>query len=194
MKTYGVNEIFNSLQGEGTRFGCASVFVRFQGCNLRCDYCDTEFTSGRKLTAEEILAEVQAVAGPCRWVVLTGGEPLLQLDEALVKVLRDAGFFLAVETNGTVDPEPLKLDFVTLSPKVAEHALLCKRADELKYVRGYGQAIPKPSCECAGDRWISPVFSGTELDQRTLEWCVGLIKENPEWRLTLQLHKFLRIR
>lgn len=205
MKTYGINEIFYSIQGEGSRFGCASVFVRFQGCNLQCNVepgdkspggfrCDTEFASGRKLTAQEILAEVNAVRGTCNWIVLTGGEPLLQVDKDLVGIFKSAGFLLAVETNGTIDPAGLGLDFVTLSPKVAEHAVKCKRADELKYVRGYGQAIPKPECSCAGDFWISPAFDGTELDQRTLEWCVRLVKENPQWRLTIQLHKFMRIR
>jgi 7-carboxy-7-deazaguanine synthase len=205
MRTYAINEVFYSLQGEGTRAGAASVFVRFQGCNLRCDVepgerspggfrCDTEFASGRKLTAAEVLAEVLVVRGRGQWVVLTGGEPLLQLDGELVAALKGSGLRLAVETNGTIDPAGLGLDWVTLSPKVAEHAVRCRRADELKYVRGYGQGIPRPECSCAGDLWISPAFDGTELDQRTLDWCVKLVKENPEWRLSAQMHKFMRIR
>lgn len=204
MKTFMVNECFFSLQGEGARAGTANVFVRFSGCNLRCDMepgplspggwrCDTEFVSGRKMTAQEILDEVNFLAPHCKNIVFTGGEPLLQLDEELIAFLKERReFYLSVETNGTVEI-PKGIDFSTLSPKVAEHAVVPKKVSELKYVRGYGQGIPKPAA-LADYYYISPAFEGTELDTRTLLWCVNLVKENPLWRLSVQQHKAWRVR
>ncbi|MCB0359280.1 MAG: 7-carboxy-7-deazaguanine synthase QueE, partial [Bdellovibrionales bacterium] len=96
--TYTINEIFYSLQGEGVRAGTANIFVRFSGCNQTCSIeshgfdCDTEFVSGRKLTADELLAEIKSLSADCRWIILTGGEPTLQLDAALVERLKEEGF------------------------------------------------------------------------------------------------------
>jgi len=213
MKTYMVNEMFWSPQGEGLRAGQMSVFIRFTGCNLRCRVeaaddspggfdCDTEFASGRKMTAEEIAAEARTLvgkdaawyaAGNTAWVVLTGGEPALQVDAALVVALHDAGFRCAIETNGSKDVSWLGLDWITVSPKVAEHAVRQVAADEVKYVRGYGQAIPKPTCR-ATHQLISPAHDGLDVDPRAMEWCVKLVRENPEWRLSVQMHKAWRTR
>lgn len=216
MKQYTVNEIFWSPQGEGMRAGEMSVFIRFTGCNLRCRQeaaadspggfdCDTEFASGRKMTAAEIVSEAYRVVGKPKewflareddrqpWVVLTGGEPGLQVDAALVEALHDAGFLVAIETNGSKDVGGLGLDWITVSPKVAEHAIRQLTADEVKYVRGHGQAIPKPAC-VARHQLISPAHDGLDLDPRAMEWCVSLVKENPEWRLSVQMHKAWRVR
>jgi len=216
MKKYVVNEIFYSPQGEGIRAGEMTVFVRMTGCNLRCSVepgplspggfdCDTEFESGRKMTAEQIHDEAKRLVGkPAEWyleqqdasepyIIFTGGEPGLQLDEALVMYLQDQGFRVGIETNGTVDVSPLGLDWITVSPKVAEHAVKQAEATEIKYVRGYGQAIPKPSCN-AVYKLISPATSGLEFDHRAVAWCRQLIAENPEWRLTCQLHKVWNLR
>ena len=202
---YSVNEIFYSVQGEGLRSGTANVFVRFSGCNRDChrghedenaDFdCDTEFVSGRRMTAGEILKEatlhMPELAG--RAVIFTGGEPGLQLDALLVGLFRTDGWFTAIETNGTIDVGQLGLDWITCSPKVAEHAVKLTKATELKYVRGHGQGIPKPSC-VAGAHLISPAFDGDQIDRRAVAWCVKLVKENPTWRLSLQTHKWISAR
>jgi 7-carboxy-7-deazaguanine synthase len=212
-KTYYINEIFWSPQGEGMRAGQMSVFIRFTGCNLRCRVeqaddspggfdCDTEFASGRKLSASEIVAEARVAVGkPAAWyefgnrawAVLTGGEPGLQVDTELVETLHAAGFLCAIETNGSKNVSGLGLDWITVSPKVAEHAVRQLTADEVKYVRGYGQALPKPACK-ATHRLISPAFDGLTPDRRSVEWCLGLIRENPEWRLSMQQHKAWMVR
>ncbi len=197
-KTYRVNEIFYSLQGEGARAGTANVFVRFSGCNLECKVethgfdCDTEFVSGRPMTAKELLGEMNLLGGECRNVIFTGGEPMLQLDRDLIMLLKINGWFIAVETNGT-KPVPHGVDWITLSPKVAEHAIKILQVDELKYVRSYGQGIPKPRA-FAAHKMVSPAFDGSRLDGRTLAWCIKLVKENPEWRLSVQQHKAWRVR
>lgn len=206
MRTYAINEIFYTLQAEGRRAGAPSVFIRFAGCNLSCSVethgfdCDTEFMSGRKLTAEEIVAAAKEAGGACRWVVLTGGEPLLQLDVPLALALKEAGYSLAVETNGTVAPKDgvlELLDWVACSPKAAEHTLRLTAAHELRYVRHHGQAIPKPSIHEAprgGEvlRYISPAW-GLET-HRNLAWCIELVKGHENWLLSTQQHKIWRIR
>jgi len=196
--SYRINEIFYSLQGEGRRAGEPSVFVRFSGCNLACAIathgfnCDTEFTSGRSMTGEEILAEVQRVGGRCKWVVLTGGEPTLQLDDLLVDLLHANEFMLAIETNGS-NAIPMHLDWVCVSPKGAEHTLQQLTADEVKYVRRHGQGIPKPSVK-ATHKLISPAFDEGSIQEETLQWCIQLTKENPEWKLSMQQHKLWKVR
>jgi len=195
---YLVNEIFYSLQGEGVRAGTANLFLRFARCNLACSAethgfdCDTEFESGRRLSLEEIAAELGALAPACGWVILTGGEPALQVDRELIDGLHAAGYRLAIETNGSRELPP-GLDWITVSPKVAEHALRQRTAHEVKYVRGYGQAIPATVVE-AEHYLISPAFDGDELDRRTLDWCLRLVRENPRWRLSVQQHKLWQAR
>jgi organic radical activating enzyme len=124
---FRVNEIFYSLQGEGRNTGRAAVFVRFAGCNLRCPFCDTEFDTYREMTAEEIIAEVDECrkdVSPCDayskpLLVLTGGEPTLQVDEAFVELLHQHGYEVAMESNGIL-PAPKNLDWLTVSPKGRE--------------------------------------------------------------------------
>ena len=205
-KHYTVNEIFFSLQGEGARAGTPNVFVRFSGCNMRCDLkmgelspggfaCDTEFESGRRMTGTQIVTAATKLVPQTRpGVIFTGGEPALQLDKTLVDSLRKAGFGpLCIETNGTIDVVPLGLDWVSLSPKVAEHAVRVKNCSEIRYVRGHGQGIPRPAAK-AERKFISPAFSGEVLDPDTLRWCVDLVKRNPEWALSVQQHKTWGIR
>lgn len=205
--TYRVNEIFYSVQGEGRHAGRAAVFVRFTGCNLRCAKepgpkspggfdCDTEFTTGTNLTAEQIVNDcIEAMkAGHHRGddqmlCVLTGGEPALQVDRRLVLMLQEQRFEVAIETNGTIDVSELHLDWITVSPKSADHTLRVKRCNEFKLVRAWGQALPpKPPVEAT--HWlVSPAFEGLQPDPRAMEWCVGLVKMRPEWRLSCQMHK-----
>ena len=115
-----------------------------------------------------------------------------QLDSDLVAYLHKCGYTLAVETNGTVSL-PNGIDWITVSPKVAEHAIRQRIANEVKYVRGYGQGIPRTVVK-ADHHLISPAFDGSSLDAKTLRWCIDLVKENPTWRLSVQQHKFWSIR
>lgn len=203
--TYQINEIFYSIQGEGIRVGLPNFFVRFSGCNLKCNQaddgfdCDTEFTSGRKLSAVEIMSACQELNGDCRSVIFTGGEPGLQLDEDLLAWFRNHSFFTAVETNGTVDLVPLwkrkLLSWITLSPKTAEHTIKCLDCDEIKYVRAHSQAVPVPRAH-AQNYLISPAFDydRPEVTNKNIQWCIDLVKSNPKWRLSVQQHKAWRAR
>ena len=193
MKKYRINEIFYSVQGEGARAGCASLFVRFSKCNLLCTVathgfdCDTEFESGQDMSITEIIAELQGLSPDCQWIVLTGGEPALQVDRSLIQSLHSAGYLLAIETNGTRSL-PEGLDWITVSPKVAEELLEQRIADEVKYVRSVGQGIPR-SVVKAKHYLLSPAFDGDHLEHENLEWCLRLVREHPIWRISVQQHK-----
>ncbi len=200
--SYTVNEIFYSLQGEGMRCGEASLFLRFAKCNMRCTIeegprspggfdCDTEFESGQRMSIDHILSDLNA-AGTCEWIVLTGGEPGLQVDDALITALHAEGYKLAIETNGSI-ALPRGLDWITVSPKVAEHAIKQRTAAEVKYVRGYGQAVPQ-TVVTAEHYLLSPAFNGLDIDARAMQWCIDLCLANPSWRLSMQAHKLWGMR
>ena len=198
MKRYMINEIFYSLQGEGVRSGTPNFFLRFSGCNQTCSIeshgfdCDTEFVSGQNMNLDEVVLELRMLSPKCEWIILTGGEPALQVDEELIDRLHHEGYKLAIETNGSLELPP-GIDWITVSPKVAEHVIRQRTADEVKYVRHYGQGIPKTVVK-AKHHLISPAFNGGTLELRTLEWCIKLCKENPPWRLSVQQHKFWNVR
>lgn len=177
-----INEIFYSLQGEGFHTGTPAVFVRFSGCNLRCGFCDTRYETGVEMSDEEILAEVQQY--PCRMVILTGGEPGLWVDEALVDALHRIGKYVCIETNGTqVLPE--NIDWVTCSPK--EGGLLrLKRIDEVKVVY-VGQDVSPYLALPASQHFLQPCSC------QNTEEVVAYIQEHPQWRLSLQTHKLIHI-
>lgn len=219
-KRYAINEIFYSLQGEGVRQGTANVFIRFTGCNLRCEKgvvsdkspgnfsCDTEFMSGRLLSLSEIHQWVIKMDqfNNCKNIIMTGGEPALQVDKEFCDYFHRFGYYLAIETNGSIElPYEIKdtgvtkekrylLDWICVSPKVAEHCIKQLDADEVRYVRGWGQAIPKTVITNCTNFSISPAFEGNELDKETLQWCIDLVKQNPQWRLSVQQHKSLMVR
>lgn len=205
MKRYSVNEIFYSLQGEGIRAGTANVFVRFAACNLECRMeagpkspggfdCDTQFSNGLPMTADDLVSRAMEVGGDCRAVIFTGGEPLLQLDDSLLTTF--SGWHRCIETNGSL-PMPSDgrlINFICVSPKVAEHALKIDRADEVKYVLCAGQALPKPHIK--SDYYLlSPAWNpNTGFERDAVAWCIKLIKENPIWRLSTQQHKMWDVR
>ncbi|MBI3654053.1 MAG: radical SAM protein [Acidobacteria bacterium] len=201
-KQYFVNEIFASIQGEGARAGTANVFIRFAACNLACNgevidgvlqpVCDTQFTGGRRLTAQQIVAEAAEVGGKCNYVILTGGEPALQIDEELIEALHTAGYQIAIETNGT-KPLPKGLDWICVSPKTADHTIQVLDCDEVKFVIGDRQALPKTQIR-ATHYFLSPAWDADGLKRQTLDWCIGLVRQNPRWRLSLQIHKLLNVR
>ena len=192
-----VNEIFYSLQGEGYHSGTPAVFVRLSGCNLRCPFCDTQHEYGVEMTEEEIVAEVRRY--PARNVVVTGGEPSLQLTKGLVKQLHEESRWVAVETNGT-HSLPGNVDWITLSPKDPwlgrDAAPRLRTVDEIKLVFD-GEHEPDEYAHIMSThgRFLQPCDTGdaernAELVRRAVEYC----KSHPQWRLSLQIHKILNIR
>ena len=185
MKTYRVNEIFASLQGEGYHTGKAAVFVRLAGCNLRCPFCDTDFSSYTEMTAQEILSAMRVYRMPL--VVLTGGEPTLQTDDVLIEALHGEGYYICMESNGTRRP-PEGLDWLTVSPK-AGSTLAVTSCDELKLVVDEQTEI-SDSGITASHYFLQPCDTGDdERNRRIIHRCVEEIKHNPKWRLSLQTHK-----
>lgn len=188
-----VSEIFYSLQGEGARAGSANIFIRLQGCKTKdaCFAsgirCDTEFESGREFSFEEL--ENELAKFPCKNIIWTGGEPAQQLEYWIVSYFKDKGFFQAIETSGLF-PVSDYLDWVTVSPKVAEHVVKKNftRVNELRYVRHAGQSIPQPSIE-AEHYFISPHSDGFTINSENLNHCIELCKQNPKWKLSIQMHK-----
>ena len=201
--SYVVNEVFYSLQGEGLYAGSANVFVRFTGCNLTCARdndagfdCDTEFNSGIKMTAAEIVAEVMRLHPTSKHprVILTGGEPLLQVDEALVECLLAQGCTLALETNGTQTLPRNWHGYVACSPKTAEHTLRIGAANELRYVRNAGQGLPRPRV-AADALFLSPAWTPDRQEwQANVKHCMQLVRDNPAWRFSTQQHKLWSVR
>jgi 7-carboxy-7-deazaguanine synthase len=206
MNPVRVTEMFYSLQGEGARAGEPSVFVRFSGCSAKfaCAesgvVCDTEFESGTAWTFEKLISEVNRLGGSCGWIVWTGGEPTDQLTHAIVSATSRAGYRQQIETSG-VRAVPDGLDWVTVSPKVAEHILVRNfperedgfHVDELKYVRHVGQAIPEPSLR-ARQYCLSPHTDGDTVNLENLQHCIALCLAHPRWRLSVQQHKLWRVR
>jgi 7-carboxy-7-deazaguanine synthase len=188
-----VNEIFYSIQGEGARAGEPSIFIRLAGCDLACTFCDTEFESGKEISLVDLLNFI--APWPCQWIVWTGGEPMLQITYEIVEYFHGAGYKQAIESNGN-HPIPKTIDWRVVSPKVAEHVL--KRhnpegVDELRYVRHSGhQAVPEPAI-AAKAYFLSPIFDGNTPNADNVRHCMALALANPRWRLSLQLHKLLRV-
>lgn len=181
-KTYRVNEIFYSLQGEGFFTGTAAVFLRLSGCNRACAFCDTDHHAATEMTAADICRKVSAFTS--RHIVVTGGEPALQLDAELVRALKGCGFFIQVETNGTL-PLPTDVDWVTCSPK--EGPWKIERVDELKYV------FQNEDVEWLRDIFPTPRLFLQPLSCSNTAETVEYIKSHPHWRLSLQTHKLISI-
>lgn len=206
VKKYKVSEVFLSPQGEGNRTGRLYVFIRLSECNLRCTVeregfdCDTDFVSSEQLTADGVLQRVREVSEPhhIEWACLTGGEPTLQLEEdgdELIAALAGDGYCIAIETNGT-NRIPKGLDYVAVSPKTAWHTLKAQRADEVRLVRRHGQAIPEAGVVLkqfpAAHLFVSPAFDPDgSVGPANFEWCLALLREQPIYRLSMQLHKLM---
>lgn len=191
-----INEIFYSLQGEGYNSGTAAVFVRFSGCNLRCPFCDTDHEDGREMSEEDIVAQVSAY--PASLVVITGGEPSLQLTDTLVEGLHRAGKTVAVETNGTL-PLPTNVDWITLSPKdlflVEDAHVVLRKVNEIKVLF---DGIHEPPCygdiEVTHARFLQPCDTGDAAkNEAIIQQAIDYIKAHPTWRLSLQIHKIVHI-
>jgi len=204
--TYAVKECFLTLQGEGAQSGARAVFLRFAGCNLwsgreadrasaQCTFCDTDFVGtdgaggGKFGSADELAAQAEAIWGESRdgrLVVITGGEPMLQLDEALVEALHERGFRVAVETNGTL-PAVAGLDWICVSPKAGTQVVQ-RKGDELKLVWPQVGIDPQEL-----ERWTFDHFLVQPMDcderKAALEAAIRLAMDRPKWRLSLQAHK-----
>lgn len=208
--TYAVKEIFYTLQGEGKHAGRPAVFCRFAGCNLwsgreedrataACTFCDTDFVGtngigGGKFPTPDSLADaVQATwrgVGGERYVVCTGGEPTLQLDEPLVEALHQRGFTVAIETNGT-RPVASGVDWICVSPK-GTNPLIQTSGNELKLVFPQPAAMPDRFENLSFDHLLLQPMDGDQLEENTaaaVAWCL----KHPRWHLSLQTHKILRI-
>jgi organic radical activating enzyme len=204
MKTYAINEIFYTLQGEGAYAGHPAVFLRFAKCNLTCREethgfdCDTEFEGFEKLTTAQITDRCRDLVRGETGVILvmTGGEPVLQIDDVLSRTLHAAGFRLHLETNGSLPLGGLAemFEWITCSPKVAEHAVRLEYCHEGKYVVHGDSAIPRPAIDVLIRKTLSPAWGKDWFDPDALGRAIWLTKENPEWNLSIQTHKLLGVR
>ena len=208
--SYAVKELFLTLQGEGAQAGRAAVFCRFTGCNLwsgreadrataTCRFCDTDFVGidgdggGRFASADALAEAIAARWGTSRerrFVVFTGGEPLLQLDDALLDAVHARGFEAAVETNGTL-PAPPALDWICVSPK-AGTTLMQRRGDELKLVWPQAGVDPEALATLDFRHFLVQPMDGPDRvanTQAAIAWCLA----HPLWRLSLQTHKMIGI-
>lgn len=206
--TYSVKELFYTLQGEGAQTGRPAVFCRFSGCNLwsglekdrstaKCNFCDTDFigidgeNGGKFKTAEELAAKAADLwpGGGRPYIVCTGGEPLLQLDVPLIKAFQNAGFEVAVETNGTI-AAPVELDWVCVSPKVMDE-LVQTTGDELKLVYPQDHITPDMVEKLEFSHYfLQPKDElGSDHTNDVVDYC----RSNPQWRLSLQTHKIIGI-
>ncbi|NOT73159.1 MAG: 7-carboxy-7-deazaguanine synthase [Hyphomicrobium sp.] len=208
---YSVKEIFYTLQGEGANAGTPAEHCRFAGCNLWtgreedrakavCQFCDTEFAGtdgaggGKFETAADLAFACKlalgGVTGP-GLVVLTGGEPMLQIDQALIDALHDEGFAIAVETNGTLEV-PDDIDWICVSPKAGAD-LVQTRGDELKLVYPQAALLPAAVRDLDFDHYFLQPMDGPAQAANT-QAAIAYCKSNPPWRLSVQTHKVLGIR
>lgn len=208
--TYSVKEIFKTLQGEGGQAGRAAVFCRFAGCNLWngreedrsaaiCTFCDTDFVGtdgeggGRFKSAAELASRIEAAWNgrrERRYVVFTGGEPLLQLDDPLIAATAERGFEIAIETNGTIEA-PAGIDWICVSPK-ADAPLRQITGQELKLVYPRPKAMPDRFESLQFEQYFLQPMDGPERARNT-ELAVAYCLQNPRWRVSLQTHKLMGI-
>jgi len=208
--SYAVKEIFLTLQGEGAHAGRVAVFCRFAGCNLWsgreedrtdavCRFCDTDFVGidgtlgGRYAEAADLADTIAAQwAGAAdRYVVLTGGEPLLQVDAALIAALHERGFTIAIETNGTLDA-PDGIDWICVSPK-AGTSLRIRKGHELKLVYPQVENTPEQFAGLAFERFSLQPMDGPDVAENTVR-AINYCLHHPQWRLSVQTHKTIGIR
>ena len=198
-----VKEIFLSIQGEGARQGELSIFIRLSGCNMNCSFCDTDWSPGKDMSIKEIISEISRYK--CTWIVWTGGEPTLQLTDEIIKQF-PLKYLHAIETNGS-NPVPDSIDYIACSPKVSNEILNknFNYIDELRYAvdiltpEGLENVTKLRETKIndlpdAKHYYLSPVFVAKKKDKISplnVLSCLGLIKENPIWKLSIQVHKLI---
>ncbi len=188
-----VNEIFYSLQGEGGRVGEPSIFIRLTECNLACSFCDTDFAEGDDMSLGKIADTISQYAG--KWIIWTGGEPTIQLKDEHVAFFKEKGYKQAIETNGTRQV-PSLIDYITCSPKKKYEDIRKKipTVNEIRIPIAVGDVLPDISVFPKADKYfVSPIFDGDKINIENVNYCVDLVKENPDWCLSLQVHKLIYI-
>jgi len=205
---YPVVEIFKSLEGEGTNAGMAAVFVRLGGCNLNCQFCDTDFFTCREMSISDIVAKCDDLRAPN--IVLTGGEPTIHNLAPLMRAFSRAGYCIYIQTNGTLPlpDEPFKFVVVSPKPNTRLNSYTMWRANELKYLVGLSgwedwiwEVESRPYAQRIAHKYVMPVAMGTKHSHPD-DWCsrentklaIDFVKRNPRFRLAVQLHKYLNIR
>ena len=210
MSSYKIKEIYYTLQGEGARTGRAAVFLRFTGCNLWsgreadrhdeiCQFCDTDFIGmdgieGGKYDAEALADKVMSLwpaAMHNKYVICTGGEPLLQMDDVLIKALHARDFEVGIETNGTITV-PKGIDWICVSPK-ANTELVVVKGNELKLVVVQEGIQPEQFARLDFEHFYLQPMDGTFVKEFT-DWAMSYCLTHPQWKLSLQTHKLLGIR
>ena len=199
-----IHNIFYSIQGEGFHSGKPAIFLRTAGCNLACSFCDTDFSLVETLSPQDILKRFKEY--PCKFVVLTGGEPAMQHQELkpLLEILQSQGYYIAMETNGSLpEAESMVVNWTTVSPKLSQKGeWVVKKGNELKLV--YEDQNLSPYLDSKFEHYYlqpmekrsKPWGKGERLEQETQEeWkkTVEVVKQNPIWNLSFQLHKELQI-
>ena len=188
--------MFYSIQGEGYYTGTPAVFIRLSGCNLACAFCDTKHQHGTDIS-EDAIADY-ASKFPASLVVITGGEPSLQLTESLVDKLHKSGKFVAIETNGT-RTLPKNIDWITVSPKESylgnAAKVIIKHADEVKVVFDVNTPIKDPTFGIVADHYyVQPCDTGyIKKNQENINFCINFVKNNPLWKISLQTQKILNV-
>lgn len=192
---YKLTEVFSSIQGEGFLSGTPMTFLRFQGCNLQCSFCD-EVDKKFYDEYDQTTLLNKCLAYRNHWVILTGGEPTIQVDQALINLLHRYGFKIAIESNGLIEA-PRDIDYVTLSPKTPEIApgYALRGVNELRYPIKAGDELPKPHCR-ADHLYLSPIFNKQGKVSKNIAHAILLAEENQlkGWRVSVQMHKLIGVR
>jgi organic radical activating enzyme len=186
-----VVEIFQSIQGEGANSGLSCVFIRLAGCNKNCPFCDTKWDEGTEMSVREVLAEVRKFNSTT--IVWTGGEPTLQLTDDILEYFLE--YKNCIETNGTKKVSEL-INYISVSPKVPEKEVRKNFGfvDEIRYAISAGDPMPDIDLlPPANNYYLSPVFNDLEINWDNVNYCLKFIKENPKWKLSIQIHKLLKV-
>ncbi len=193
--SWKVNEIFYSIQGEGKHTGMPAVFVRLAGCSMNCPFCDTKYAAreGNQTDGPTLLQELSA--WPAKAVIITGGEPSEQDLPALIALLKDAGYQVHLETNGSIDTDVSRADFICVSPKKYVSSEMLKKADVIKIVVGQDTDLKDLEKYYAYENAKTQIYLQPESNkQENIDLCVKLLKNHPSARLSLQTHKLANIR
>lgn len=193
--SWKVSEVFYSIQGEGKHTGMPAIFVRLAGCTMNCPFCDTKyaFQTGEEWNEARLTGELKKY--PCKTVIVTGGEPTEQNAPALFAALKNAGYAIHLETNGSIDTDVSRVDFVCVSPKKYVSAEMLKKADVIKIVVGQDTDLTDLKKYYAYENDKTQIYLQPESNkQENINLCVKLLKEHPSARLSLQTHKMANFR